>query len=219
MGDSIKCLSVCLAAVVACGTDDCPAGTVDMDGRCIEATDTGMNDGGPDTGDTDAGADAPMACGGACMGGTPHCDTDTDTCVACLDDEHCDEMAPVCGAGGVCGPCTGPADCAAYPDTPVCGDSGAVDGTCVGCAGDSDCTDADAGKCDTSTNTCVPCDDSDQCTELPRIHISEPTRQAERSYAVFCLKKKKKNKKKNRAGRSQQTKRRKGKLRKQRAET
>ena len=31
---------------------------------------------------------------------------------------------------------------------------------------------------------------------LSLIHISEPTRQAEISYAVFCLKKKKKNKKK-----------------------
>ena len=31
---------------------------------------------------------------------------------------------------------------------------------------------------------------------LSLIHISEPTRQAETSYAVFCLKKKKKNKKK-----------------------
>ena len=30
---------------------------------------------------------------------------------------------------------------------------------------------------------------------LSLIHISEPTRQAEISYAVFCLKKKKKNKK------------------------
>ena len=32
--------------------------------------------------------------------------------------------------------------------------------------------------------------------DLSLIHISEPTRQAEISYAVFCLKKKKKNKKK-----------------------
>ena len=32
--------------------------------------------------------------------------------------------------------------------------------------------------------------------ELSLIHISEPTRQAEISYAVFCLKKKKKEEKK-----------------------
>ena len=32
--------------------------------------------------------------------------------------------------------------------------------------------------------------------DLSLIHISEPTRQAEISYAVFCLKKKKENKKK-----------------------
>ena len=31
------------------------------------------------------------------------------------------------------------------------------------------------------------------CANLSLIHISEPTRQAEISYAVFCLKKKKKN--------------------------
>ena len=33
--------------------------------------------------------------------------------------------------------------------------------------------------------------------DLSLIHISEPTRQAEISYAVFCLKKKKKKKRKN----------------------
>ncbi len=175
---AIVCFGLASVLAIGCTDLECDPEAMEVDGRCVcragfmpvgdrceSTTDTGMTDGGPDTGDTDAGTDAPMACGGACTGAMPHCDTDTDTCVACLDDSHCDEMAPVCSAGGVCGPCTGPADCAAYPDTPVCGDSGAVDGTCVGCAGDSDCTDADAGKCDTSTNTCVPCDDSDQCTE------------------------------------------------------
>src|SRR5665213_3829467 len=34
------------------------------------------------------------------------------------------------------------------------------------------------------------------CNWLSLIHISEPTRQAEISYAVFCLKKKKKNRNK-----------------------
>ena len=37
---------------------------------------------------------------------------------------------------------------------------------------------------------------SDAVCVLSLIHISEPTRQAEISYAVFCLKKKKKTKKK-----------------------
>ncbi len=156
-----------LGVLAGCTSLECDPGFHVEGDACVPdvAPDTGMSDSGPDTGDTDAGTDAPMACGGACTGAMPHCDTDTDTCVACLDDSHCDEMAPVCSAGGVCGPCTGPADCAAYPDALVCGDSGAADGTCVACAGDSDCTDADAGKCDTTTNTCVPCDDSDQCTE------------------------------------------------------
>ncbi len=155
-----------LGVLAGCTSLECDPGFHVEGDACVPdvAPDTGMSDSGPDTGETDdAGTDAPMACGGACMGGTPHCDT--DTCVACLDNTHCDESAPVCGTGGVCGPCTGPTDCSAYPDTPVCGDSGAVDGTCVGCAGDSDCANADAGKCDTATNTCVPCDDSDQCTE------------------------------------------------------
>ena len=39
--------------------------------------------------------------------------------------------------------------------------------------------------------------DGQTVTYLSLIHISEPTRQAEISYAVFCLKKKKKNKKKH----------------------
>ena len=38
--------------------------------------------------------------------------------------------------------------------------------------------------------------DFDSLPDLSLIHISEPTRQAEISYAVFCLKKKKKNKQK-----------------------
>src|SRR5678809_1609159 len=37
-----------------------------------------------------------------------------------------------------------------------------------------------------------------EVVHLSLIHISEPTRQAEISYAVFCLKKKKKKKKKKR---------------------
>ena len=40
------------------------------------------------------------------------------------------------------------------------------------------------------------CFKRDWVLELSLIHISEPTRQAEISYAVFCLKKKKKQKKK-----------------------
>ena len=44
---------------------------------------------------------------------------------------------------------------------------------------------------------CYNIDDVDQhILELSLIHISEPTRQAEISYAVFCLKKKKKSTKK-----------------------
>ncbi len=157
-----------LGVLAGCTSLECDPGFHVEGDACVPdgMTDGGEDDAGSDGGDgDDAGTDAPMACGGACMGATPHCDTDTDTCVACLDASHCDESAPVCGAGGVCGPCTGPADCSEYPDAPVCGDSGAADGTCVACAGDADCTDADAGKCDTATNACVPCDDSDQCTE------------------------------------------------------
>src|SRR5678809_1729351 len=41
-------------------------------------------------------------------------------------------------------------------------------------------------------------DDELLCLCLSLIHISEPTRQAEISYAVFCLKKKKKKTKKHR---------------------
>ena len=37
-------------------------------------------------------------------------------------------------------------------------------------------------------------DEDSKVLSLSLIHISEPTRQAEISYAVFCLKKKKKNK-------------------------
>src|SRR5665213_4005148 len=43
----------------------------------------------------------------------------------------------------------------------------------------------------------MPCrTDRSALKDLSLIHISEPTRQAEISYAVFCLKKKKKNNKK-----------------------
>src|SRR5665213_643780 len=49
----------------------------------------------------------------------------------------------------------------------------------------------------------VECEDQLVADDLSLIHISEPTRQAEISYAVFCLKKKKKQKKKKITNKSQ----------------
>src|SRR5674476_1617495 len=45
-----------------------------------------------------------------------------------------------------------------------------------------------------STSSPPETDSHSSTTDLSLIHISEPTRQAEISYAVFCLKKKKNNK-------------------------
>ena len=64
----------------------------------------------------------------------------------------------------------------------------------------------DTNKGDYGNNpTGVLAEDS-QVIYLSLIHISEPTRQAEISYAVFCLKKKKKTQKKETVGRIAQNK-------------
>ena len=47
--------------------------------------------------------------------------------------------------------------------------------------------------------------ESDSTLNLSLIHISEPTRQAEISYAVFCLKKKKKKKLKKKKKKTKKT--------------
>ena len=65
-------------------------------------------------------------------------------------------------------------------------------------------TGAAAAAFGASTHTAL----AEETYSLSLIHISEPTRQAEISYAVFCLKKKKKHqktKKKNKKQSSQST--------------
>lgn len=132
----------------------CPAGSMPVGETCVATGDGGMDSGG------DTGGDP---CGGTCEGEMPFCDTESGSCVQCLEASHCDADAPVCGADGMCAACTAMSDCSAYPDTPLCNDGG--DGACVACVGHGDCPDAAAAQCDPGSNTCVPCDDSVQCTE------------------------------------------------------
>lgn len=87
-------------------------------------------------------------------------------CVACDEATDClDPTAPRCDVTTrACLPCEGNPECARFPDTPVCALDGDRAGACVACAADTDCTDPTASRCDLATNTCVPCNDADQCT-------------------------------------------------------
>lgn len=94
---------------------------------------------------------------------TPICDTETKTCQPCLRDDQCAAggKLPHCTFGGECAECARNEHC--HTDEPYCSPA---THTCKGCGVDSDCTDATASRCDTSTNLCVPCQGNVDCGHL-----------------------------------------------------
>ena len=90
----------------------------------------------PVTPPDDGGVDSGMLCGTViCPEDRPLCSTDL-ICVQCTaeDDDYCAERGLICDLGS---------------------------STCVGCVGDSDCTDPAAARCD--ENVCTQCNDNAQC--------------------------------------------------------
>jgi len=90
----------------------------------------------PVTQPDDGGVDSGILCGTViCPEDRPLCSTDL-ICVQCTaeDDDYCAERGLICDLGS---------------------------STCVGCVGDSDCTDPAAARCD--ENVCAQCNDNAQC--------------------------------------------------------
>ena len=90
----------------------------------------------PVTPPDDGGVDSGILCGTViCPEDRPLCSTDL-ICVQCTaeDDDYCAEGGLICDLGS---------------------------STCVGCVGDSDCTDPAAARCD--ENVCTQCNDNAQC--------------------------------------------------------
>jgi len=143
-----------------------------LDGSMDAAVDSGS-----DAGDSGMDATLPLPCGVSCGGSTPHCDTTSMTCVACLNTGHCgDEVCDTathtcvtctadegCGVDTVCNvanrtcvECVGTLGCTS-PE--VCADDG---NTCVACNMDDDCNSASL-VCLTDGHTCVECNVEDDC--------------------------------------------------------
>lgn len=68
----------CAAAMTACSGKKFDDSTTPTPTPAAHRADGGVGDGGNDAG----------ACGGACSGATPHCNTVTNTCVACVETTH-----------------------------------------------------------------------------------------------------------------------------------
>lgn len=114
--------------LTACPNDDTDAapedetetesddGNDDTDTESTSTEDTGSTTETDESGteETDTGGEP---CDGACEGDTPYCDEDSDTCVECLLDEHCDD-AHACSIDACdldSSTCT-----ATYDDSPGC---------------------------------------------------------------------------------------------------
>lgn len=98
-------------------------------------------------GDAGGGGDMASACAPACSGSTPICVApDCQACTAQVDPE------------GAC--------FAATPATPHCLTMGGDAGSCVGCRDNTDCQDANAPFCDTTSHACRGCIADTECPSL-----------------------------------------------------
>jgi len=164
----------------AAGTGGAGSSGTGGDGAVDSGLDGSMDaavDSGSDAGDSGMDATLPLPCGVSCGGSTPHCDTTSMTCVACLNTGHCgDEVCDTathtcvtctadegCGVDTVCNvanrtcvECVGTLGCTS-PE--VCADDG---NTCVACNMDDDCNSASL-VCLTDGHTCVECNVEDDC--------------------------------------------------------
>lgn len=141
-------LIAALGSLCGCESATCPEGMAVPPGvrfsldECVaESTDAGRDAEPPPA---DAGP-----CGGPCDTSTPICDTDTNTCVACLADTDCADPDTARCDAGECVPCTDSAQCDGIAGNEVC-----ETGTCVECSitDEAPCL---GNSCDPASNTCT----------------------------------------------------------------
>ncbi|MGC4064033.1 MAG: hypothetical protein QM784_05220 [Polyangiaceae bacterium] len=125
-------------------------------------------------------------CDARCTEPEAVCDSESDRCVACLDDTDCHVAGrSVCSTDRRCVECNTTAQCVAEPSRPVCAENRCVQCAtsahcvgdplrsvcdpssrqCVGCVNHEDCLDEGARSCDPRTKLCVACLSSDDCTK------------------------------------------------------
>ncbi len=94
-----------------------------------------------------------------CSGGTPVCDTATNTCKECVASSDCSGATPVCDTGNdICVACLGNSDCSGA--TPICD---VANDACVACLANSDCSGATP-LCDVASDACVECLGDSDCS-------------------------------------------------------
>jgi hypothetical protein len=87
----------------------------------------------------------------ACAGGTPLCNTATNTCVGCLSSADCGGAAPIC-INNSCAGCTSSSQCAAKGTGQ--NSCKTTTGACVSCVVDADCGGGNV--CLSSNSCCAP---------------------------------------------------------------
>ena len=107
-----------------------------------------------------------------------YCHTALGKCTECELHEHCqDHSNSQCSSEGSCEPCKNKYHCAHFDDTKACKtiSPGSTGGICVECASDEDCPTETDSECSSSSNTCVPCTDSDHCKHIPSKPVCKTT--------------------------------------------
>jgi alpha-tubulin suppressor-like RCC1 family protein len=138
--------------------------------REYRAADANARDAG-----TNHDADTSAVCKAICSGATPLCDETKQACVECLSNETCgDPDAPAC-VDGTCQACLTDDQCSHITGRSICktlepedagessSDAGVAPGSCVQCTASKGCS-ADKPVCDASTNACVQCASTADCT-------------------------------------------------------
>ncbi len=106
---------------------------------------------------------------------TPKCNTETNTCVECIESSNCSEEQ-VC-RGNKCTTCQTEEECQAKGTTYHCSNASTCiqcfdnqvwddeSRECVECLSSADCKNSEKPQCNTDTNTCVECIESGDCEE------------------------------------------------------
>ena len=105
---------------------------------------------------------------------TPKCNTDTNTCVECIESGDCEEelvcrenecttceTEDECQAKGTTYHCSNVSTCIQCLDNQVWDDESK---DCVECLSSADCKNSNKPQCNTETNTCVECVESSNCS-------------------------------------------------------